>query len=91
MYQSFAIGRKIHSKENTDRRINGEIQNLIMGVCMRRPKADTKSKGRSKAIPVHFAPKDQVFSSVDFKRRTDSFYRKFAADSLENDIEKELR
>jgi hypothetical protein len=93
MYQSFRIGRKIHHKENTDGKINTEIENAVLGVCMRKPKENdtSKKKAKQKPVPVHFSPKDEVFGSLDIKRRSDAYYHKFASDSLDNDMEKELK
>lgn len=36
--QSFTTGRKIRRHENTDKKINMEIENSIQGVCFRKPK-----------------------------------------------------
>ena len=59
-----------------------------MGLWMRKPKAG-KSKEKSHAL--HFAPTEEIFSTFDFKKRTDDFYIKFAKDTLENDIIKEAK
>jgi hypothetical protein len=98
MYQSFTIGRKIVSKENTDTKLNTEIENAVMGVCMRKPKADlciSKPKGdatpKNKALSLHFTPKYEVFGSTCMQGRSDAYYAKFARETLENDIEKELK
>ena len=52
--KSFTIGRKLKAKENTDRRINTEIENmgnrlelilnLVQGLWVRKPKVVRKSK-----------------------------------------------
>ncbi|CAI2387419.1 unnamed protein product [Moneuplotes crassus] len=36
--QSFTTGRKIRRHENTDKKINTEIENSIQGLCFRKPK-----------------------------------------------------
>ncbi|CAI2363882.1 unnamed protein product [Moneuplotes crassus] len=89
--QSFTIGRKIIPKENTDRKINMEIHNSIMGVCMRKPKADNKNKAKKKSDIPHFASKNQVFGSADLQKRTDEYYSNFAKNTLQNDIDKKNR
>lgn len=92
MLQSFTIGRKIIQKENTDRKINTEIENTVLGVCMRKLKNKTqKGKMRFKAPVVHFAPKNEVFGTLDLSKRTDEYYLKFASNSIDNDLEKEIR
>jgi len=88
--KSFTLGRKIVAKENTDRKINTEIENSVMGICMRKPKGEPKTKKKT-AVAIHFTPKDEIFGSIDLKKRTDEYYKKFAEDTLENDIQKELR
>jgi len=35
--ESFRIGRQIKVKENTDRRINSEIESTVLGLCKRKP------------------------------------------------------
>ncbi|CAI2363462.1 unnamed protein product [Moneuplotes crassus] len=90
--QSFAIGRKIIPRENTDRKINMEIQNSVMGVCMRKPKTENKNKTKAnKNILPHFTPKNDVFGSLDLAKRTDEYYSNFARGTLQNDIEKKSR
>ena len=92
MLQSFTIGRKIIQKENTDRKINTEIENTVLGVCMRKPKNKTpKGKMRFRAPVVHFSPKDEVFGTLNLSKRTDEYYLKFASNSIDNDLEKEIR
>jgi hypothetical protein len=89
MYQSFTIGRKLVSKENTDRKLNNEVENAVMGVCMRKPKEEAKSKNKSLAL--HFTPKDGIFGVTNLQNRSNAYYSKFARETLDNDIEKELR
>lgn len=60
-----------------------------MGLCMRKPKKETKTK--NKLNLVHFTPTNTVLGSLDLKTRTQEYYSTFAADTLENDIEKEMR
>ena len=78
-------------KENSDKRINTEIENIVNGWCMRRLKIINSSQKTSQPEPVDHAPTDQVFSTNDFWKRTDKFYSNFAKDTLETDIEKEIR
>lgn len=75
-------------------KINTQIQNTVMGVCMRKPKASSgkdKSKSKNKTPALHFATKDHILGTLDLIKRTDYFYHKFAAETLENDIEKEKK
>lgn len=44
-----------------------------------------------KLTTPHFNSKNKVFGTISLRPRTNSYYRKFAAGTLEADIEKELR
>ena len=46
---------------------------------------------RQSRVVIHHAPKDTVFGTNSFTRRTSKFYDKFAKNTLDCDIEKEVR
>ena len=52
---------------------------------------NTGKKEKDKNQQLHFAQSDEVFSTLDFKKRTNEFYSKFAKDTLNNDIEKDMK
>lgn len=85
---SFTRGRRIVQKENRDSKINKEIENMINGVCLRTPKT---FQAKHKPHDFRHIHQESVFSTIDMKDRTEHFYRKFAKDSLENDIYLENR
>ncbi|CAI2385189.1 unnamed protein product [Moneuplotes crassus] len=100
---SFTIGRKIRRAENTDRKINQEIENDIMGLCPRKseyyislPESKPKINKRKKSrLLNHLSPPAQrdnkVFDSIYLTKRTDDMYKNFAKTTLEGDIIKENR
>lgn len=86
MLNSFTIGRKLIPRENTDDKINMEIENTISGCWFRHL---AKAKQLQKTIVGD--KKSSVFSSLDLSKRTDGFYQNFAKDSVENDIIKKQK
>ena len=92
---SFTILRRIIPEENTDAKINTEIENSINGVWKRTPsKLGRRMKITwNKKNSVSFAKKadKEVFGSTSISKRTDEYYRKFAQGTIENDILRERR
>ena len=91
---SFTLWRRIIPEENTDARINTEIENSINGVWKRIP---SKLRGKKSILKnknsFSFVKKEgeEVFETTSFSKRTDEYYRTFARETIENDILREQR
>lgn len=85
MLNSFAIGRKLNSRENSDLKINTDIENSICGIQSLH--SEPKNIG-SRASITSLPRTEKIFTSLSFKGRNYNFYSKFARESLEKDIDK---
>lgn len=49
----------------------------------------TTSKKKAAPVQIHFAPKDEVFTTINLKKRTSKFYNEFAKQTIEMDVAKD--
>ncbi|CAI2375307.1 unnamed protein product [Moneuplotes crassus] len=86
--QSFTLGRKISTRENSDNRISSAID-LLMARESKKADSYLKAGLISKENLPQIMPKKKVFESSNFVSRTDRFYEEIAQELIQNDIKRE--